>query len=267
MLAHWQPPLQEEVFEFIPTAITSASSGGASGAPEIAIETAALPLDAQTIVAFDPVEVAEPQESGTIAELLEPAASKRGKAKRAGDGAGYGFGSGQGDGSGKGFFNAIAGGRTFIYVLDCSGSMTELRDDGKKRLDRVKFELVRSVAALPEDAQFFIIFFNNFAIPMKGAGLQSATLENKRKYLKWAVERQGGGGTDPIDAMRRAIDMGPDVVYLLTDGRMGRNVPDDVTKLNKGRVAIHTICLGDRAGEPGLKEIAERNRGTYLFAP
>jgi len=266
LLASWQTRQNPEPLEQIPVSITQAD-GGSSGAPPLATQAATPPLEAPPIEVPDAAMDFRPVDAASLAGAWEPAALKRRGPKGAGDGLGYGFGAGHGDGSGQGFFTVAAGAKKLIYVLDCSGSMTEQREDGKKRLDRVKFELVRSVAALPEDAQFFIIFFNNFAIPMKAPGLQRATLDNKRKYLKWAVERQGGGGTDPVESVRQALELRPDMIYLLTDGRIGRNVPDDVTRLNRGRVAIHTICLGDRDGERGLKEIAERNGGTFLFAP
>jgi uncharacterized protein with von Willebrand factor type A (vWA) domain len=115
--------------------------------------------------------------------------------------------------------------------------------------------------------EFFVIFFNRFSVPMPAEKLQPASLTNKRKYLEWCMKVKGGGGTDPRAALKRALELQPDVIYLLTDGVFNDDAVAEVTKQNTRGVSIHTFCFGDSAGEGLLKNIARENHGTYKFVP
>jgi len=216
-----------------------------------------------------PLESQGPEPLSPAVDTLGESIAGRGFRHRGGTGRGDGLGNGDGSGNGNGlsFFDLPASGSKFVFVLDCSGSMTERREGGDCRLDLVKHELVASIAGLPEENQFFIIFFNTFSVGMEAKTLQRATLANKKRHLKWAVSRQGGGGTDPRLALAQAFDLQPDVVYLLTDGQFDTEVSGEVDRLNTSRVVVHTICLGDPRGEPGLKRIAQRHSGSYKFVP
>lgn len=192
---------------------------------------------------------------------------KLGRGYATGGGFGSGVGDGQGDGSGSQFFELSTAGAKFVYVLDGSGSMTEPHSEARTKLDRVKIELVRSIGGLPAGMEFYVIFFNRHAVPMKARELQPATLDNKKKYLEWVVKVQGGGGTDPSEALKLALDLKPDVIYLLTDGVFDDKVTGEITKLNTRGVAIHTFCFGNASGESLLQDIARKNHGTYKFIP
>jgi hypothetical protein len=78
---------------------------------------------------------------------------------------------------------------------------------------------------------------------------------------------KGGGGTDPRAALKKALELQPDVIYLLTDGVFNDDAVAEVTKQNTRGVSIHTFCFGDAAGEGLLKNIARENNGTYKFVP
>jgi len=192
---------------------------------------------------------------------------KLGKGQSLGGGIGRGLGDGVGDGTGSQFFDLQTAGTKFVYVLDGSGSMTEPHSEARNRLERVKIELIRSIGGMSEEMQFFVIFFNRQSVPMPAEKLQAATLGNKRKYLEWCVKVRGGGGTDPRAALKKALALEPDVIYLLTDGVFKADAVDEVTKLNTRGVAIHTFCIGDSAGEAIVKAIAGKNNGKYLFVP
>jgi von Willebrand factor type A domain len=214
-----------------------------------------LPLD------FDPP--LPPQRDLTWSAL----GTKLGRGYATGGGFGSGIGDGQGNGSGSQFFELSTIGAKFVYVLDGSGSMTEPHSEARTKLDRVKIELVRSIGGLPAGMEFYVIFFNRHAVPMKARELQPATLDNKQKYLEWVVKVQGGGGTDPSEALKLALELKPDVIYLLTDGVFDGKVTGEVTKLNTRGVAIHTFCFGNASGESLLQDMARRNHGTYKFIP
>ncbi|MFN0051448.1 MAG: vWA domain-containing protein [Planctomycetales bacterium] len=185
-------------------------------------------------------------------------------------GLGGGRGSGGGSGSGEGgqrFFDTVAEGKRFVYVLDCSGSMKEPHSEARSRFERLKIELVRAIGSLPASSEFFVIFFNTHAVPMPAKSLQPATVPNKRKYLEWVARIPGGGGTDPREALQQAFGMKPDVVHLLTDGQFDDDLPEDIRRLDSAGVVIHTYCLGDRAGEEILRRIAQSHQGIYQFVP
>jgi hypothetical protein len=176
------------------------------------------------------------------------------------DWAGFVTGGG-GLGSGKAsFFNIEASGERFVFVVDHSGSM-----NGAK-LARAKSELIRSVRALDEQAEFYIIFYNDQFARMPADGLVQATEANKNEYLGWVERIAPGGGTEPQEAMKLALSLRPDAIYLLSDGLFAEEACGVIRGANPGaRIQIHTIAFYDNAGEPVLRRIAEENRGIYRF--
>jgi hypothetical protein len=202
-------------------------------------------------------------------ELSESALGRKlgkGLARSGGRGMGSlreGVGEG-GEGTAQ-FFDLESAGMKVVYVLDRSESMQARHAEARNRLERVKAELTRSVGDLASDMQFFVIFFNHNALAMPAEKMQPATLENKRKYLEWCAKMKPGGATDPRDALQRALDLKPDVIYLLTDGDFSEDVVGVLQSQNSRGVPIHTICIGNTAGERQLKEIARQHSGVYKF--
>lgn len=279
VLADWvdsAPDTSVQIDDAVQAQVTTASSpggrAGAAGLLAAGVETArqqaaqevAVPLSVRE--AFSPLDFEDRFPPAT--HLAQSALGmKLGKGFALGGGFGSGLGSGDGNGAGSQFFDMETVGTKFVYVLDGSASMTEPHSEARTRLDRVKIELVRSIGGLPEQMQFFVIFFNKLSVPMPAEKLQPATLENKRKYLEWCVNVKGGGGTDPRAALKKGLALQPDVIYLLTDGVFNDDVAGEVTKLNTRGVAIHTFCFGDAAGEELVKSIAHKNNGIYKFIP
>jgi hypothetical protein len=180
-------------------------------------------------------------------------------------GGGRGNGAGDGGHGGPQFFDLETAGTKVVYVLDRSESMQARHAEARNRLERVKTELIRSVGELAGEMEFFVIFFNHNTLAMPAEKLQPATLENKRKYLEWCTKMKPGGATDPCDALQRALDLKPDVIYFLTDGDFSEDVAGVLRSQNTRGVPIHTICIGNSAGERQLKEIARQHNGTYKF--
>jgi hypothetical protein len=257
------------------TVSMASSAGGRAGVPgpiAAGVETAGQSAARQIVASLSNANATAPLELEPRlppkGDLVASALGKKvGKGFALGGGLGLGVGEGQGNGSGSQFFELATAGTKFVYVLDGSGSMTEPHSEARTRLDRVKQELRTSIGGMPEEMEFFVIFFNRIAVPMPAEKLQPATLGNKRKYLEWCWKVKGGGGTDPGDALKKALELNPDVIYLLTDGVFKDDAVRDVTKLNTRGVSIHTFCFGDATGERVLKEIARKNGGTYKFIP
>jgi len=168
-----------------------------------------------------------------------------------------------GGGTGKGgasFFGLEARGQKFVFVVDRSGSMT-----GPK-LDAAKAELIRSVRALARDAKFYTIFFNHTHMAMPADDLVAATEGSKRRHFTWVSGVTAGGGTNPVSAMKLALSLKPDVIWLLSDGIFHANAVAAIRSANPGaRVQVHTLAFCSREGEKLLQQIAQDSRGQYRF--
>jgi hypothetical protein len=161
------------------------------------------------------------------------------------------------------FFGIRARGQLFVYVVDCSGSMID--DD---RLARATMELRRSVFALQTPQRFEVIFYNQDSIPMPGGPRsRPADPQTKNQVLYWLRLIEPDGGTDPRPALKQALAMRPDAVFLLSDGAFPEGTVDMVTKLNTRKIPIHCVDLtGGLAGDH-LKRIAQANGGRYASRP
>ena len=173
-----------------------------------------------------------------------------------------------GDGASQGFFGSQAAGTRFVYVIDSSGSMNHPHpSEAKTRFGVLKLEMMNAIRGTAPDEKFFMIFFNTTALPMPARSLQPGLPKTELRFLRWMSSINADGDTDPSDALMLALRLNPDVIYFLTDGAFKYRVLLDITKANRGRVAIHTFCFGDKTGEKLLRELAQKNRGRYTFIP
>ena len=133
------------------------------------------------------------------------------------------------------------------------------------RFTHTRYELKRSIRALPDDGEFFVIFFDTTALPMPASGLVRATAANRDRYSRWIDQQDVSGGTDPTDAMIQALGMKPDTIFLMSDGVFDIGVADRIRQANTHGCSINTIAFHDRSGEPVLQRIAKENEGAYRF--
>lgn len=179
-----------------------------------------------------------------------------------------GSGSGDSEGSGDGFFGISAPGKRFVYVVDCSRSMNHPHPgEAKTRFGRLKLEILRSVAGMDSSQQFFIIYFNDQAIPMPASSPQQAIPQYQKRYLGWMSKMHADGETDPRDALTMALKLQPDVIYFLTDGRFKPKIEADLKRLSQPDVAIHTYAFGERHAEKIMRAVAAANGGQYKYIP
>jgi hypothetical protein len=175
------------------------------------------------------------------------------------------------------FFGVKAAGRRFVFIVDSSNSMR----GGK--FDAAKEELLYSIRRLNKDQAFYVIFFDQNAErmllpPSKEPPLLPvpATTPNINRVEQWMKGVQNELHTWPYDSVKFALDMVPDAIYLLTDGKFtdkGRteqflkanNIIDDPVDGKKPKVVIHTICFWQNDGEETLQAIAKAYGGTYRF--
>jgi hypothetical protein len=182
-----------------------------------------------------------------------------------GGGSGGGTGTGMGPGIGAGFFGTKGAGKSFVYVVDMSGSMHGIR------FERAKKELIRSINKLGPEQKFYVYFFNDRTFPLfdpkPASGMIPANPSNKQRAERWIRTRQADSTTNPNYALQQALEMRPEVIFLLTDGEL--DDPDAVRqmirKFNKTNVIIHTIAFENEDGGTTLEAIANENNGVYRF--
>jgi hypothetical protein len=103
-----------------------------------------------------------------------------------------------------------------------------------------------------------------------------ATPENKAALARWARTIQMDRGRAPYDAIPFALELRPDVIFLLSDGEFPQRIEEILQELNhysnlfgdEGRVSIvHTIGYHSREGESRMLRIAKQNGGQYRHVP
>lgn len=199
-------------------------------------------------------------------------------------------GTGRGGGSGlhsagisaaglTSFYGVKSAGNNFVFIVDASRSM----QDGK--FDAARKELEYTLRQLSPEQSFYIVFFNDDAYRMHFAdellpvdGLVPATSGNIDRAAKWMESFKVDRRTNPFDAVKFAVSLKPDAIYILSDGKFtdqGRtarflrnyNVIKDEQLGYRARVVVNTIAFWRRDGEETMKAIAKANRGTYRFVP
>jgi Mg-chelatase subunit ChlD len=161
------------------------------------------------------------------------------------------------------FFGIRAQGQFFVYVIDGSGSMID-----EDRMPRATIELRRSVFALRPPQKFEVIFYNEEATPMPGGPTpRVADQQAKSQLASWLRLMGPDGGTEPMAAIRMAMSLRPDAIFLLSDGAFPDGTVEKITRLNRRRIPIHTVDItGGLAGDH-LKRIAKANGGEYASRP
>jgi hypothetical protein len=139
------------------------------------------------------------------------------------------------------FFTSKAKGKRFCIIADCSGSMA-----GAPIL-YLKQEMVKTLASLRDDSQFYIIFFSSQAYPMQSPTWVNGGKANVSRVVPWVQAVPAFGGTQPTTAFVKAFQLKPrpDVIFFMTDGIIPVTVPDQVAALNRAepRIVINTIMF------------------------
>jgi hypothetical protein len=200
--------------------------------------------------------------------------------------------AGKGGASGRARFMGInTSAKSIVYVLDMSGSMGE--PDG--RADKLRQEVARSLASMPKDTRFSIILFGlaspdtpdamyltspngnrrapNATVMPPGA-LVEATPASKSGATAWLRGKDPMAGTwsHAWDSMRRALEMKPEAIFLLSDGEFQQADMEDLLSIlekhNAERTTrIHTVAFASSGDAPGLQRIAQEWGGIYRHVP
>ncbi|MDR3622760.1 MAG: hypothetical protein P4L85_25630 [Paludisphaera borealis] len=184
-----------------------------------------------------------------------------------GEGGGSGGGVGRGIGPGAEFFGARETGRSFAYVIDCSGSMG-LRN----ALDVAKRELLASLDRLPPDALVSVTFYhlqaNKLTDPQGRPGMMSASAVNKSRIRSQLTAVVPYGGTDHFLALRTGLSDKPEVVFFLTDADSMSESDVDKLLAETGRSRIQAVEFGrgpDLGQNTPLRRLATATGGAYRY--
>ena len=168
-------------------------------------------------------------------------------------------------------FGVKGTGTRFVYVFDRSASMEGY---SAKPLKAAKQQLLKSLNSLGSIHQFQIIFYNdNISVfnPEPGEPqMLFASDEVKAKANRFVTSMRGDRGTDHLTALKKALSLAPDVVFLLTDAEGGLSPSElrEVSRWNRSAAVINTIEFGTNSG-PGsdrsLQRLATQNGGQYSY--
>lgn len=168
-----------------------------------------------------------------------------------------------------------------VYVIDASGSL----------IDTFPFvirELKRSIANLPSDYQYTVIFFQDGrAIEPRPLGLKEASPYTRLEMIRWFRDIRPSGRTSPVPALERALSYRPDEVFLLSDNITGGGTGATEMELEQQRLLnvvkqtnrdtrIHTIqylyrdplAQAQAQGMKGtLEMISDMTGGEHRYVP
>lgn len=158
--------------------------------------------------------------------------------------------------------------RRLIFIIDTSGSMKGARLLSAKR------ELIQAIEKLPDQAEFNILVFNT-TLAIWSPKLVKSTEQTRRQGMLFVNSLIAKGLTCTYDALRAALEMKVESIYLLTDGAPtnGQLVrPDEILAAVQAQnrllgSSIHAIGI-DTGPDDGifslfLKALAEQNHGQY----
>lgn len=167
--------------------------------------------------------------------------------------------------------------RQIAYVIDASGSL----------LDSMPFvinELKRSIGRLKDQQSFTVIFAQGgHAIEVPPRGLKKADFDHRQQAWDWIDLDSGNviprGSSDPVVAIKKAMQYKPQLIYLLSDNitGQGRYETDQqrllaqISKANTTKTKINAIqfLYPDPLVKVGLqstmKLISQRTGGVYKF--
>ena len=131
--------------------------------------------------------------------------------------------------------------------------------------------MARTLELMNTNQSFYVLLFHTGGYEgMPSLRPLPATPQNARAMTNWLFNVGYRTGADPTKAMQRALGLAqaPDTVWLLSDSEIPDTVVDKIREANAGVNAhINTIAFCSRDGEPGLRRMADENRGVYHFIP
>jgi len=161
------------------------------------------------------------------------------------------------------FFNSTVTAQRIVFVVDASTSM---RGD---KFDRAKEELLTAVSNLNPRQRFYVYFFSDkdyaMLAPRSPSDMLPLTTPNWEALVRWVEDQGLVGDTRPQTALRKALNLKPDVIYLLTDGDFNDDTAVYLMRVSNYKVRINTIGFGVGGNSRDvLQRIARKFRGEFV---
>lgn len=124
------------------------------------------------------------------------------------------------------------------------------------KMTRTRAELTRSVMALLDNGEFFVVFYSDQPDVLGGrVRWRDASERSKSEARRQIARVEPMGGTKPMGAFELVFSqrVRPDAIYFMTDGRFGDDIPDRLVQLNDGaRIPIHCILFGEPSANSAI---------------
>ncbi len=261
------PWMQETMGSAEPPRVTATTIEDLPKQPKFSMAPVRSPFATQQRAVEAAENITPQQQSDALSELdavRKPDLEIVGIGAGGGEFSKYGLQVGTG-GSGPQFFGLggeARAARRIVYVVDRSGSMMGVFDD-------LRTELKNSIDRLRKSQKYHVIFYSTDPpVEAPPARLVNAIRASKERTFAFIDETQPAGMTQPIEAMRRAFQLKPDLIYFLSDG----DIPEaellkaNLLEWNRDEdVRIFTIAYVSPAGRQLLEEIAREHNGSFRF--
>ena len=151
--------------------------------------------------------------------------------------------------------------REYVFVVDVSGSMRGFPLDVSQDL------MTRIIEGLGPDEFMNVLLFAGGSSVLSTEGSLPASEENKAKARAFIQSAKGGGGTELLPALKRALDLPGKkglsrIVVVITDGYVHVE-PEaiDLVKSNLGRANLFTFGIGSSVNRYLIEVLARVGQG------
>lgn len=170
------------------------------------------------------------------------------------------------------FLGTSGFGKRIVFVVDASTVMGK----GKRSTwAHALKELAFSFEDLNKTQRFQVVYFNEEPHLLPGGSETeqwiSASAETKKAAHDFLKGIQTSGKSNPAEALKKAMSLRPDVVFLLVDQRTPPVTFSDIEEIRKTGLAdtpIHAVEIGEGEAAPRktpAQTLAESTRGEYKW--
>ncbi len=150
----------------------------------------------------------------------------------------------------------------YVFVIDNSNSMT------KGRFETALIQLMLTVNQLTPKQRFYVIFYSDTSYgmmhPNTVRSLVPATPQNKLRLGQWLNTVPLCLRTNGKAAIQAAIDLNPDMIYVLGDGAFTDKAAQHFASNPHPRIVINTLGMEvDAKNAKEFQLLATSHRGTY----
>ncbi|QDU76082.1 hypothetical protein Pan97_31270 [Bremerella volcania] len=160
------------------------------------------------------------------------------------------------------FFGTKAEGQRICFVVDNSASMTS------GRMETALVELDKAIDSLSAKQKFYIVFYSDTAYPLfyptPAMEMVNANDKNKKLVRDWLSTVQMCWRTDGRDAITLALNLKPDLIYILGDGAFTDKADIELANTSLKGITIHTMGMQvKKQDRDKFAAIAQAHGGTY----